>query len=312
MYKVQSIELVNITTHKHTKYEFRQGVPTLIIGKNEDDPSQKGNGSGKSGFMEGVAIAITGSPVRDASNKEMVRRGCESGEVTLTLYNTMYNAELTIWRRLSVNEAAQVKVWENGEQMMRSDVNEYNKLIFEYLAITKEDFFNFYLLTQSTYTPFFRVGDTKKKEIVNRFSGADKLDAVKEFIDADVNEATTVVTAIQKQLAINSGKQELLTQQIEEEEAKYSEDTKAAMTQGIETEIDAKLKQVDVNEQKIKEEELAITNYQLTIDTLNVDYDTQLKMLIENKVPLDEKIEAIREASDNITATYNEKFAKLT
>ena len=91
MYKPKRLTLKNITTHAETVFEFRQGVPTVIVGKNLDDLGQKGNGSGKSGFIEGVAIAITGSPVRDASNKEIVRRGCESGEVELVLENTLYS-----------------------------------------------------------------------------------------------------------------------------------------------------------------------------------------------------------------------------
>lgn len=311
MFKPVQLELTNITTHEHTVYDFRQGVPTLIVGKNEDDPSQKGNGSGKSGFIEGVAIAVVGSPVRKASNKEMVRRGCEFGEVKFTLTNTMYNCELVIWRRLHVKESARCRVWENGEEKVVSDVNEYNKLIFSYLAITKEDFFNFYLLTQATYTPFFNVGDVQKKEIVNRFSGADKVDNVKGFIEQDVAEVQLVVNALQRQLNVNAGKQELLSQQIDAENEKYSEEGKARLIEERESQLFAKLDQIEKNQQDIIAYEAAIADWQNQIKSWNVQYDVKILEQIKLKEPLDTQLAQFKVQFEAIKQSFNNKLIEI-
>lgn len=329
MFKPKSIELVNITTHEHTKYEFRQGLPTLIIGKNEDDPSQKGNGSGKSGFMEGTAIAITGSPVRDASNREMVRRGCEYGEVTLELYNTMYPCELKIYRKLYAGtKSAEVQVWENGEQVVVSDVKEYNKLIFEYLAISKEDFFNFYLLTHATYTPFFSVGDTKKKEVVNRFSGANKVDGTKEFVDIEIEEKKAVVNSVQKLIDVNSGKQELIAKQIEDEEQKFSAVGKAEAIAEIEETIntlldegEAAVAEVSTLENEILLKKRFINEQQLELNKHNAELskkdeeDLKLSKQIEahegELSALEEKYEEPKRNAKSLRTTLQDEVAIL-
>ena len=68
------------------------------------------------------------------------------------------------------------------------DINSYNKFIFDILGITKDDFYNFYLITKEKYQPFSSIGDTGKKAIINRFSGANSIDGVDELIKFDSSD----------------------------------------------------------------------------------------------------------------------------
>lgn len=216
MHRPDYIIIRDIVSFKEVKYIFNQGRPTLVIGENKDNPSQKGNGAGKSILQDGIALAFTGAPVRNVSStKKLVRRGCEFGEIEFGMHNTMFRNEVTIHRKIYAGGKSQeVKLFVNQEQVILSDVNEYNKYIFNTLAISKEDFFNFYLITKDYYKPFFRVGDVSKKDIINRFSGADKVDGVDVAIDDDVKVWEGKIVAIQRQLDINQGKQEITSDNI--------------------------------------------------------------------------------------------------
>lgn len=215
MYIPSYLIIRDIVSHAYTRYEFRQGKPTVVAGENLDDPSQEGNGSGKSGLIEAIAIAFTGSSIRNVSMRKLVRKGCEFGEVEYGMYNAMFRNEVVIKRKLYAGGKAQeVTLIQNGEQVVLSEVNEYNKRIFEILAISKEDFFNFYLITKEYYKPFLLVGDTTKKEIVNRFSGAEKIDNVNPAIDQDVKDKEVQIASLQRVIDINTGKQEIVSEQI--------------------------------------------------------------------------------------------------
>lgn len=216
MYRPDYLILRNIVSFEEVRYEFQQGKPVLVIGDNKDDPSQRGNGAGKSVLQDGISLALTGSPVRNiSSTKKLVRRGHEFGEVEYMMSNAMFRSEIKIQRKIySTGKSQEVKIYQDGEQIVLSDVNEYNKYIFEMLAISKEDFYNFYLITKDYYKPFLRVGDAVKKDIINRFSGADKIDGVDLAIDDDVKVWENKIQAIQRLVDINQGKQEIVSESI--------------------------------------------------------------------------------------------------
>ena len=201
MFRPKSLRLVNFLSYKDSFFEFRQGKPVLVVGQNLDDSGQKGNGSGKSGLSEGIALAISGDSIRKCKPRELVRRGSDFAEVELVLYNSLYRCELKIYRKLylSTSKSSECKIWENDEEVKSCpDINTYNKWIWSMLGITKEDFFSFYLVTKELYTPFFIVGDVKKKEIVNRFSGANVVDRTDDLIKVDSQKLQVQIEAKDK------------------------------------------------------------------------------------------------------------------
>jgi DNA repair exonuclease SbcCD ATPase subunit len=226
MYKLESLDIKRILSFKDQHFEFRNGKAVLIIGRNLTNPSQKGNGSGKSSFIESVAIAFTGTSIRDVKTKELVHRGESDGEVTITLFNPVHNKRFKIWRKIYTgSKSAEYKSWINDiEQSDRySDFNTFNDFVWLTLGISKEDFFSFYLLT-GDYKPFLLAGDTLKKAIINRFSGADKVDLALPYIEIDSETIKEQVTVIEKELLQNQTRQEVLTEQLVAEEEKVSDE----------------------------------------------------------------------------------------
>lgn len=299
MYIPVRLTITNITTHANTTFNFREGQPCIIVGENLDDLGQKGNGAGKSGFIEGIAIAIIGSPVRGVSNKEIVRRGHDYGEVELILTNAMFRNEFKIRRRIySGSKSAQVELYENGEQIVYSDVNEYNKIILTTIGISKEDFFNFFLLTKTTYTPFLAAGDVDKKKIINRFSGADKLDQVVPYIDEDIAPLQAKAKNTEAQVNVNKGKQQLLSEQITTEQLLYTEEAKSAKQASLEAHREKLFtsaeSQSDVNQQL----DFDLTQAQQTLNGIK-----QLIEVDQSNSEIAQKQLAAKSIEDEITTT---------
>ena len=130
-----TLRMRNILTYEDVLFNFRQSEAIIIIGDNQDDPGQKGNGSGKSGLNEGTVLALTGTPMRDVSNRDIIRRGTDSGEVELTL--TTGTVEIKIWRKFYVgSKSSEYRMWKNGKECkdLYSDANSFNDFVFTTLT----------------------------------------------------------------------------------------------------------------------------------------------------------------------------------
>lgn len=207
MYSPVRLKIKNIVSHVDSEYEFKNGKAVIIVGLNHDNPSQRGNGSGKSALIESLALAFTGNSIRDVKTKELINRQAKEGEVELELFNSKFQKTLKISRKIYAGTKSQeCRVWIENEEVRLSDVNSYNKFIFDEIGLTKEDFFNFYLLVEANYSPFLRVGDAKKKEIINRFSGADSIDQLLPLVKADLDLFTPEFDRINKEISQEQGK----------------------------------------------------------------------------------------------------------
>jgi DNA repair exonuclease SbcCD ATPase subunit len=225
MFQPVSLKIKNILSYEEQEFKFQNGKAIIVVGDNRDDPGQRGNGSGKSGINEAIVIALTGDTIRKVKKAEIVRRGCDSGEVELVLYNAMYRCDLKIVRKIySGSKSGEYAMFENGKDQKNnySDPNTFNAFIWKMLGISKEDFFNFYVITKEYYIPFLSVGDTEKKKVVNRFSGANKVDNALPYVEEDIEEKQKHVDAIDDLITGILGKQELLGDQIKREEEKSS------------------------------------------------------------------------------------------
>lgn len=231
MHRPKRLILVNLISHTESIFEFRQGKAILIGGKNNDKQGQKSNGSGKSGVGEGIALAVAATTIREALVRELITRGEPSCEITLIFENLRTGKDFTIWRKFyaSSTKSSECRLWQ-GERIDENeikncaDVNTYNKRIFDILGISRDDFFNFYLVTKERYSPFLSASQTKKVEIVNRFSGADSVDNTKEFIDIDSIEKGSEISKIDKDLQALGGRLVLLKEQKLEEEGKITQE----------------------------------------------------------------------------------------
>ena len=219
MYIPARLKIKNFLSFKEQEFEFRQGEALLVVGDNCDQLSQRGNGSGKSAFIEAIAVAISGKPLRDVLTKELIFNGEESAEVTLVLENAILNHTLILQRVIYANTTpavynALIDKKEQGKHY--ADWNQFNDWVFKTIGISKDDFFGNYLVTDDNYEPFLRIGDTKKKEFVNRFSGANVVDKVFPGIQADSAKIGLEIEELNKSVLQNQTKQSVFADQIQE------------------------------------------------------------------------------------------------
>jgi len=317
MYKPSHLKIKNIISHTNSEYAFKNGKAIIIVGVNHDNPNQAGNGSGKSALIESLALAVAGTSIRDVKVKELINRQAKDGEVEFSLYNTITKKNLIIWRKFYTNtKSAECRVWVgkriDDDEVRLSDINTYNRFIFDEIGISKEDFFNFYLLVEDNYSPFLRATDLKKKETMNRFSGAESIDQliplVKEdckSLQPDIDEKQEAVNKIDIQL-------ETYNEQLEQlkEKGKNLKQTKKEQTDQLElqlTDIDYSIT-TKSKEIETKKTNLALKNKEIT----SLDKEVKINKLktVDLKKQTDEKtkLETANETAKTNRAKVQEKF----
>lgn len=296
MYKLQSLKIKNIISFRDQEFIFRNGKAILIVGQNLDDrPSQNGNGSGKSALLESIAVGFTGCSIRDVKTKELINNEAEFAEVELTMKNAN-NQEFKIWRKIYGNtKSAEYRSWLNGKECndCYSDFNSFNSFVFETIGISKEDFFSFYLINKDNYEPFLRLGDVKKKEIINRFSGADKIDNAIPLVEEDCETIQTEITKLEKELLQNKTKQELLSEQLIQLENELSEETKQKQ-----------IEELELKYQTLKDQE---ENYLIEIDEakkLIEENKNSLLLHLNSRIDLFSDLETELETNKNLVNSF--------
>lgn len=293
MYSPKSLRIKNIISYTDVHYQFRNGEAIIIVGLNHDNASQKNNGSGKSALIEALALAFCGTSIRDVKVKELVNRQATDGEIDLILHNSITDKQLRIYRKLYTGtKSAECRIWIGDQEVRLPDINSYNKFVFDEIGISKDDFFNFFLLVQANYQPFLRVGDTKKKEIINRFSGADSIDQIFPFIKADVANFEPQSVALQQAIV--------------------KQETQIEIYQNKVDELTIQLNNLDQEKQIMKDKVVAQqTTYQNAIASYNKDIATAQTNLKAHQDALAEitrtdQTSTLTNANIKITATIQD------
>lgn len=302
MYSPISLKIKNIISFKgEHSYDFSKD-PKVISGCNYDNPSQKINGAGKSAFIEALALGFSGSSIRDVKTKELVNRDSKDGEVEIVLSNSKFKRNLKIWRKVySGSKSAECRVWLGEEEVRLSDINSYNKFIFDELGLTKDDFFNFYLLVQANYSPFLRVGDVKKKEIINRFSGADSIDQLIPLVKADLTMFDPEFDRVNRSIENERGKISAYDESLIELDEKQKSWKTEKANQLAQVHQDIKMSQQKINDSRVDVEILIEESKALRSDLIVKDYST-------SKLRVNKKIGEIKASS----ASLKEEVATLT
>jgi exonuclease SbcC len=186
MFNPEYIKIRNIGSIKEMDYYFKTNRSTIIQGKNLDDKGQKSNGVGKSSFLDSIAFSITGLSLRNISNEEMIFDGENEAYLEHSLKSN--TEHLLIKRFLSRKKSQNIEVFINGvaKHKDESDVNDRNKLIIDLIGISKEDLFQFFILSKNRYKPYFSLSDTDQKAITSRFSNSNCIDNTKPLIEKDI------------------------------------------------------------------------------------------------------------------------------
>lgn len=127
-------------------------------------------------MTEAIVFGLTGSPLRQVKNDELINNDEKNAYIKISLDNTSDNVELeierTIYRKgspdITVTMYRDGKVVDDGSTV-KSGVDEYNKYILELLGLTKEDIYNSYVLSKHKYQDSSqpRIGRRKRLSTVS-------------------------------------------------------------------------------------------------------------------------------------------------
>ena len=216
MYNLGTLKIQNLFSHKNTVVDFKQFVTTMIYGKNNDDEGCDSNGSGKSGILEGICIALTGDTFReDVTREEFINDEEKSCFISLSLVNPVLSKKILIERTFHRKASAENRLFINDEQITL--VNDINQEIEKEIGISKTDLLKYFIIGEDNSKSFLTTTDSEKKKIISRFSKIDKLDIVLEKVNEDYKELKVIAEESIEEMNKIDSNIELINIQIQNE-----------------------------------------------------------------------------------------------
>lgn len=285
MWTPKYIHIKNLFGHVDTKYEFKQGVCTVIFGENRDDDDSDNNGAGKSTIFEGIAIALTGKSLRDIDKEIFINRHSESCEVEFYLENSTLNRTLGIIRKFfRGSKSTKVEVYEDGEQNTQLvSVNEANARVIDLIGVTRDDLLRYFIISQDNRYQFFTAGDSEKKEVLNRITNADMINPILEKLSNDKKRLSADSNDISSQISTYEGKLQF-----------YREQRAEAIALDDNHEISEREKQIKLNKDKIQFASAAVEEYTRKLESIKSSADYALIGNLPDVSELEEKRKKIR------------------
>ena len=242
----------------------------MVFGRNLTDPGADSNGSGKSGMLEGITLAVTGKTCRDVNRDEFINDDADECYVEFTLENEICDVkELTIKRWVHRKRSGKLELWENGElNKEMTSVNEANARIFELLGLTREDLLHFFIIGQNTNYSFLTAGDAEQKEIISRLTNADIINEKVERLKEKKKEADVVADEMEKSVQKFDNFIELTRQSIKDEKQNGNKAVK---------------KQIDDISEEIEEQEAIVEESQGKITRKEKEIEEKKKLITKNK-----------------------------
>ena len=192
MWYLKKLEIDGLMSFGQANIDFNQGEVSVIYGKNLDAGEDKSNGSGKSAILEGIGFGITGSPLRKVKIGELVNDDSKEALVKIVLANDGLNEVMEINRIAYKRKSSVCQIFiSSGESEPTlvdslTSTDEANKYIEKKLGIVRDDLLNFFILMSAKFTPFLDASDTKKKDVINRFSNGVIVDKAIETLSTDL------------------------------------------------------------------------------------------------------------------------------
>lgn len=301
------IKLVNFQTHVETEYEFQQGKVTLFQGVNYDN-KLRSNGSGKSTILEAVSYALLGSALKKTVDSDLIRNGEKSASIRFELKNNRSNHLLVIEREIFLKTTSKLNIWLNGidQKDKFATIPDGNKLILELIGINRKDLLNYYLISKEKYISYYTSSDNDKKDVIARFSKADKIDGIDKIIQIKVDEFNTKIKELNDEVIGIDATIKVYNDQIETEKNTDREKLKTEQIIQYQNQIISYIQQINENNDnisyintntiivltnQIKRYNCIINKYNQQIELLkSVDYTKELGVIDfkENEVKKDE------------------------
>lgn len=302
MWQPIKINLKRFISHEESEYIFKNGVAEIISGINLDDDGQESNGSGKSAIIEAIIFALTGDSFRKVKAIDLIMNDEDSADISMELINNVIGKKLVIVRKLERKKSSTVKVFINDiEKTDLPTVNDYNKFIIDLIGISRDDLMNYFVVSKDRYVSFFNSSDTKKKEIISRFSGANLIDTVDTYIDTDVKDIDKKMSEVNNNISKLDGQIEVYEEQllnvVSVDDQKRENDEKIAELKSSKKIIERDIKQTIGDIDNLQKNKLKAEG-----ELSKIDYSKFEKELL--KINGDEK--ALKETLLEIKSTVGE------
>ncbi len=326
MWQPKALILQNFMSFLDQEFEFINGIPVLIQGFNYSDEGQEANGSGKSAIQEAMYRGIVGTCIRRGiRDKHLIRDNCTEATIQQMWYNTISDETLIVERCIHQTKAEVLTITINDEDQKQhfATVKDGNRfLLEEVFCLTKNDIDTSFIVNEEKYISFFFSSDTAKKDLIGRFSNAEIINGVDDYVKDDVKELKSGLSDLEKSQIATQAKKELIEQQIDMESDETFEADRKERIQDLNDligdyegdKVDA-LEKITNNKKHIKELNVIIEKYEKDIEKLSsVVEDKKLKEL-NKKLPQVEKvtkdIQDELDEYDDILTEYREIQANL-
>ena len=300
--KLKKIILENFLTYEELEYSF-QDKALLVQGVNLTDKNQKSNGSGKSAIQTGIEFALTASNSRGVNDKELVTYGFDKSKVKLFIECQSRKEILEIDWTIKTKGSNLPSLKLNEKELSFSNVNDGKKQILDWLGISKEDLFNYFIINSTRFKSFFGSSNREKVDLINRFSDSSIIDGLEKIDNSKLEEEKESV-----EISINKikGGVDTIKEQIEDAKnfdfTKELEDTKMDIMEEMSEnnffidELKKEIKKLDLDKKDIDDE----------IDEFNVE----IKRLEDSKGNLDGLIKEQESIVAKRKKAYDEKVVE--
>ena len=294
--KFVKITAKNFLSFKELEYEFTD-KPVLIQGENLSDDGQESNGACKSGIFNILELCLLGDVSRDQLGKELINFDAEALEVTLEVNCPLRKETLFIERTISNKSGGSSQVSVNGKLKYKFEdkmVSEINTFILDWMAISKKDLQNYFIINGENSKPLFKASNTENIELIGRFSNANLIDGVDKLVVEDCAEIEGRITQLNLNRSEFMGK---ITA--------YEEEIEKAKAVDFEQEKEEK---IESQKDKIKEIEESINSTKDDNDSI----DLSLEKDKEKMCVADLEASTLQDKIDDLKkVTFDEKYEKL-
>lgn len=317
MWYPRKLKIEKFISHLNSEYEFQNGKAILIVGENQDDDSQSSNGSGKSALIEAIIFALTGDSFRKVRANDLIMNNERTATVTFQMENTATKQVVDIVRVLDAKKSSNIQISINGDLIYdtphKGTSTDANKYILDLIDISKEDLVNYFIVSKEKYQSFLNASDTKKKEIISRFSGANLIANIDDEIEKDENEIEKEISKYSSQKTKLEGQIEAYQEQIENQESEETfEKIRKEQLSNLESQKEEAFEDIKVFDKDIKDAEKLIKDTESEIKKISIKkFDDQVKKIDSDKSNLKLEIQELKKQiseNDDLITSINKNL----
>lgn len=275
----KKLRLENFLTYKSLEYDF-VNRPLLVQGQNLTDEGQLSNGSGKSGLQTGIEFCLTAANSRGVRDSELVSYGEKEARAELTISCDIRKEIICIDWTIKVKGSNKLSIIkqkynQDWEEVSFSNVNDGKKWILNWIDISKDDLFNYFLINRSRFKSFFESSNKEKVDLINRFSDASIVEGLENIdtdkLESDFRELEKEEIQIQTRIDVKKESlQEERDRDLEEEFEEIVEDLNYDIDK-LKAKIESTKESIDSNDYEIRD--LVLANEDILLD-IKDDYLT--------------------------------------